>query len=90
MKVKVILAIIAAFAVGFAAASWLPSVVQPEADQALSIEGRTGLGAAPGTLVAQGDLGFRCATADGICGLPVPQPIGSVCYCNGVEGTTVR
>lgn len=40
--------------------------------------------------VAQQDFGFRCSTPQGICSLSRPQPIGSVCSCRGVRGTTIR
>jgi hypothetical protein len=41
--------------------------------------------------VAQQDFGSRCSTLQGICSLPQPQPIGSVCYCSGdVRGSTIR
>jgi hypothetical protein len=40
--------------------------------------------------VAQQEFGFRCSTPEGICSLSQPQPIGSVCYCRGVRGTTIR
>jgi hypothetical protein len=41
--------------------------------------------------VAQQEYGSRCQTLEGICTLPKPQPIGSVCYCKGkVRGTTIR
>lgn len=41
--------------------------------------------------VAQQEYGSRCQTLEGICTLPKPQPVGSVCYCKGkVRGTTIR
>lgn len=40
--------------------------------------------------VAQQDYGSRCSTADGVCALPRPLPIGAICYCDSSRGTTIR
>jgi hypothetical protein len=40
--------------------------------------------------MAQQDFGSRCSTAQGICSLSRPKPIGSVCYCGSERGTTIR
>jgi len=40
--------------------------------------------------LVQTDFGSRCSTAQGVCGLPQPKPVGSVCHCGTTLGTTIR
>ena len=88
LKLLTILSLVAAFVLGFGSA-----LLYERSEQQLSAEyspGTTRSSGAP--LFAQGDYGYRCATATGICPLDVPQLIGSACTCPGgnAEGTTVR
>jgi hypothetical protein len=88
LKLLAVLSLLAAFVLGFGSAILYQG-------SARDLAGEVSLDAArssPAQLFAQGDYGYRCATANGICPLDVPQLIGSACTCpgDGAEGTTVR
>jgi hypothetical protein len=88
LKLLVPLSLLAAFALGFGSA-----LLYERSDGVLAGAESPGASRSSGAqLFAQGDYGYRCATANGICPLDVPQLIGSPCTCPGdsAEGTTVR
>ncbi len=91
MKNRRLIAFAAVFGAGYLSAVLLPPqhppgdvprmTISPTAEDARTpVEDR----------LAQADFGTRCSTPQGVCGLPQPQPIGSVCYCDGTRGSTIR
>jgi len=88
LKLFTVMGLLAAFVLGFGSA-----MLYQRSNQGLAGEvSRASVKSSGARLFAQGDYGYRCATANGICPLDVPQLIGSVCTCpgDGAEGTTVR
>jgi len=90
MKLRRSLLLLCVFGMGWmSAAVWPPTALLPER---LTEAAATRPPQATPALdrVAQQDYGSRCSTAQGICSLPRPQPIGSICYCGSERGTTIR
>jgi hypothetical protein len=90
MKISRFLFLFFVFGIGWMSAAVLPpTALLPERFTAAA----TNDAAQAGTTldrVAQQDYGSRCSTADGVCALPRPLPIGSICYCGSSRGTTIR
>jgi hypothetical protein len=90
MKFRQVIGFVAIFGAGYLSAMLLSPQEFIGSAARITAGGSPGAGVAAEDRLAQTDFGTRCSTAQGVCGLPQPQPIGSVCYCGSTRGTTIR
>jgi hypothetical protein len=92
MKFSRIIVLFSVFGMGWMSAAVLPPTTLLPDTTGSEIAVRPAPQVEPATRdrMAQQDFGSRCSTAEGVCSLPRPQPIGSVCYCGSARGTTIR
>jgi hypothetical protein len=91
MKFRQVIGFVAIFGAGYLSAMLLSP--QDLVGNAFRITAGSGVQPSSASIedrLVQTDFGTRCSTPQGVCGLPQPQPIGSVCFCDSTRGTTIR